>query len=90
MNSLQTKIMKQIDDLFLFTPTESDSVYHHLYFGCLDIFFENSLDNGKTNEEIDDFFDKDIQRALNPTGVETWYEYKPVVKQAFNKLLGKI
>lgn len=82
-----TKIMDRIDGLFEKTPKENETVYGMLYFGCLDIFFDNELDTDMSNKEIDNFFDNDIRNALSAPTAQYWYEYKPLVKQAFNKIL---
>lgn len=81
------KIMKQIDNLFEKRPTASQDVWNMLYFGCLDIFFDNNLHKNMSNEEIDNFFDKDINKALSAPSAQYWSEYKPFVKQAFEKVL---
>lgn len=81
------KIMNSINNLFNRTPKENETVYGMLYFGCLDIFFDNGLDKNMSNKEIDNFFDNDIRKALSAPTAKYWYEYKPLVKQAFNKLL---
>lgn len=81
------KIMEQIDNLFERKPKESQCVWNMLYFGCIDIFFDNELHNNMSNEEIDNFFDKDIKQALSVPSAEYWSEYKPFVRNAFEKIL---
>lgn len=84
---MKKNIMEQIDNLFEKKPIANETVWKMLYFGCLDIFFENELHKNMSNEEIDNFFDKDINKALGVPSAEYWSEYKPFVKKAFEKVL---
>lgn len=84
---MKAKIMEQIDNLFEKKPRADETVWNVLYFGCLDIFFENELHKNMSDKDIDNFFDRDINMALSVPSAEYWSEYKPFIKIAFEKVL---